>query len=151
MEIQKQFTKEEYRLLLDMLYISNWVMTSHKGEEDARLKPYKQVEQKIMAYAKDFGLENLVAYDKSFDEYSPTAEFDNLLSSEAFIEDYDDDVFWDELCHRLAQRDLIREKGLKVIEEMEPIARMLEEDRIAEKYDSEFVENGIENFIIANK
>jgi len=149
MEIQ--LTKEEYRLLLDMLHISDWVMNSHKVEEDAKAKPYKQVEQKIMSYAKEFGFENLVEYDNKVDEFNPSAEFEDLESSMSFIEDYDDDVFWEELCHRLAQRDLIREKGLKKIKEMEPMARMLEEDSIAEKYDSEFVANGIENFIIAKK
>jgi hypothetical protein len=149
MEIQ--LTKEEYRLLLDMLHISDWVMNSHKVEEDPKTQPYKRVEQKIMSYAKEFGFENLVEYDNKYDEYNPTSEFEDLESSMAFIEDYEDDVFWDELCHRLAQRDLIREKGLKKIQAMEPMARMLEEDKIAEKYDSEFVANGIENFIIAKK
>ena len=149
MEIQ--LSKEEYRLLLDMLHISDWVMNSHKVEEDSKAKPYKQVEQKILSYAKEFGFEDLVEYDNKYDEYSPTCEFEDLVSSTSFIEDYDDDVFWDELCHRLAQRDLIRERGLKEIKEMEPMARMVEEDKIAEKYDSEFVVNGIENFIIAKK
>ena len=149
MEIQ--LSKEEYRLLLDMLYLSEWVMSAHKVEEEPRAKPYKQVAQKLLSYAKEFGFEDLVEYEKKYDEYAPTRAFEELESSTAFIEDYDDDVFWDELCHRLAQRDLIREKGLKKIKEMEPMARMLEEDTIAEKYDSEFIANGIENFIIAKK
>jgi hypothetical protein len=149
MEIQ--LTKKEYRLLLDMLYISDWVMTAHHEEEDAKAKPYQQVQQKLLAYAKGFGFEDLVEYEKEYDEYAPTRKFEDLESTTSFIDDYDDDVFWDELRHRLAQRDLIRAKGLHEIQEMDPISRMMEEDKIADEYDSEFVVNGIDNFILAKK
>ncbi|MDD5757865.1 MAG: hypothetical protein PHI06_02155 [Desulfobulbaceae bacterium] len=149
--MEMQFSKDEYRLLLDMIYISEWVMNSHKVEEDVRVRPYKQVAQKILAYAQGVGLDNVVEHDKARGEYLPTEEFEEALASTSIIEDFEDDLFWDALCHRLAQRDLIREKGLKKVQKMDPVARMLEEDRIAEKYDSEFVANGIEHFILLKK
>lgn len=149
--MEMQLSKDEYRLLLDMIYISEWVMNSHKLEEDAKVKPYKQVAQKILAYAQGAGFGNAVEHDAARGEYLPTEEFEETLAATSVIEDFEDDVFWDALCHRLAQRDLIREKGLKKVQKMDPVTRMLEEDRIAEKYDSEFVANGIENFILTQK
>lgn len=149
--MEMELTKDEYRLLLDMVYVAEWVMTSHKIEEDERVQPYKHVEQKILSYAMGLGLGNLVEHDEKHDEYMPTSEFEEALASTAIVEDYEDDVFWHELCHRLAQRDLIRKNGLKKIQKMDPMERMMEEDRLAEEYDSEFVENGIENFILVEK
>ena len=68
-------TKEEYRLLLDMLSISDWVMNSYKLEDDPETEPYAAFEQKLLSYAKDFGFDNLVQYDAE-EEYFPTAEYE---------------------------------------------------------------------------
>ena len=58
-------TKKEYRLLLDILSIADWVMNAYQTEDDPRTKPYEDLEQKFLSYAKDFGFENLIVYDQS--------------------------------------------------------------------------------------
>ena len=51
-------TKKEYRLLLDVFSIATWVMNSHKYESDPKSVPYENLEQKFMAFAKEFGFES---------------------------------------------------------------------------------------------
>ncbi len=51
------FTKKEYRLLLSMLEIAEWVMTSNDtgAEENPQTKPYKDVVQKLLSHSKEMG------------------------------------------------------------------------------------------------
>jgi len=51
-------TKSEYRLLLDVLSISDWVMNSHKIGKNPKSEPYKELEQKFMSFAKILVVKN---------------------------------------------------------------------------------------------
>ena len=142
------FTKKEYRLLLDIFSIADWVMNSHTVGDNRATEPYRMLEQKFMSYAKDFECENLIKYDKKLETYFQTAEYEDLETDSRFIDAYEEEVFWEELCSRLAQRDLLEEKGQQPVKEMDPIQRMSEEDLIAERYNTEFMENGLKNLKI---
>ncbi len=142
-------TKKEYRLLLDILFISNWVMTARKiGGENPKAKPYEDLEQKLLAYAGDFGFKKLVSYHKDSGRYFPTIEYEEMGTDHAFIDEFEQEVFWDELAHRLAQRDFLEEKGVVKAKEMDPLERLTEEEEKAADYDEEFIENGIKNLRI---
>lgn len=141
-------TKKEYRLLLDILSIADWVMHAYKTEDDLRTDPYRKLEQKFMSYAKDFGYEDLIVYEKKFDKFFPTRKYEDQETERRFIDEYDEEVFWEELEDRMAQRDLIREKGRDKLMKMSPLDRMNAEYQIAEKYNREFTENGLKNLII---
>lgn len=142
-------SKKDYRLLLDMLAISDWVMNSNKVEDDPRTEPYEKLEQKLFAFAKDFDCEDLVMYDKETGKYYPTAEYDEHIFDTRFIEEFEDMSFWEKLCSGLAQRDLIQEKGIEALKKMDTLERMTEEDVRAEKYETEFSENSLKHLIIS--
>jgi hypothetical protein len=144
-------TKKEYRLLLNVFYVAEWVMTSHKIEKDPRVDPYQKLEQKFLAFAKDFGYEDLVEYDKKSDTYYPTATYDQMDKGHQFIDEFEEEVFWETLCTRLAQRDMLLEKGADAISEMTPYDRYAEQEKIAGKYDQEFVENGVKHLVISKE
>ena len=55
--------------------------------------------------------ENLVAYAPEHNRYFPTREYEETSSAQAFIVEYDNDSFWEELTSRLAERDLARQLG----------------------------------------
>lgn len=138
-------TKKEYRLLLDMISIAEWVMNSHKTDHDERLVPYEELQQKIFTSAKDFGFNNLVGYDESLEGYSLTREFEDESIDQVFIDEYDEDSFWDMLAGRMAQRDLMDEIGPENFMAMELMDRMAKEDEKVDGYLNEFEENGIMN------
>lgn len=52
-------TKKEYQLFLDMVYLSDWVLHAHSEERTEEKKPYKELEQKILAFANEFGMEGV--------------------------------------------------------------------------------------------
>lgn len=142
------FTNDEYRLLLDLLSIADWVMNSHKSEPDERVAPYEELQQKVFSHAAEGGFDHLISYDESLGGYFPTIEFENNSDDQIFIEEYDEDSFWEILAGRLAQRDLVDELGSEAFLETDPADRLTMEDKHAEKYLDEFEANGIMNLRI---
>lgn len=142
-------TKKEYRLLLDYLAIGQWVMHAYDTTTSEQGSEHDQLEEKLLSYAKDFGYGNLVEYDSRAKKHYPTQAYELEVDEAGFVEEYDEEVFWNELCNRLAARDLLREKGREALDEMDFAERLAQEDRISEKYSEEFVTNGLHNLVIA--
>lgn len=141
------FTKEEYRTLINALYLANWLISAYDTEDKPETKRYTKLEQKILSLAKDFGQEKLVEYDDKLKMYFHTKKVeDNLI--ENFISPYDNNTFWEELIDRLAKRDLFKDYEEKAIENMtgEEIFNLL--SNYEEKYSLELEKNGIENLKI---
>ena len=143
------YTKKEYRLLLDMVEIAEWVLNAHKSKPSDEIKKYSEIYQKILSHAKDMGFENLIIYDKDLDGYFATAEYEESEHMR-YIEEFEDDVFWDSLPHRLAERDLIKEVGENKYEEMEFVERASKLVEIEYFYYKELEDNGIDNFRFEN-
>ena len=143
------FTKKEYRLLLDMVEMADWVLNAHKTASSDEIKKYSGLYQKILSYAKDMGFENLIVYEKDLDRYLATAEYEESAHMR-YIEEFEDDVFWDALPLRLAERDLIKEVGEKKYEEMEFVERASKLVELESHYYKELEDNGIDNFRFEN-
>jgi len=71
-----------------------------------------------------------------------------LESNKKFIEEFEEEVFWDKLTNNLVQRDLLEEKAIEEFKKMSGIEVLNQEDKFIEKYDSEFIKNGIINLQI---
>ncbi len=140
------FTKKEYKALLTVLYISDWVMHSHDTELDPETQKYKDLEQKILSFAKDFGMDDCVERDAKLGGFFHTRNFEDEVMK--FIERYDDNSFWDELADRLADRDFLRKYGEEAILKMTPEERFQKYCDFEDKYNEEFEENGLENIRI---
>ena len=138
------FTKKEYRLLLDMVEMAEWVLNAHKTASSDEIKKYSDFYQKILSYAKDMGFENLIVYDKDLDGHFATAEYE-AAEHMRYIEEFEDDVFWDALPLRLAERDLVNEVGEKKYEEMEFVERATKMVELESVYYDELEEHGIDN------
>ena len=67
-----------------------------------------------------------------------------------YIEEFEDDVFWDALPHRFAVRDLVKQVGEKKFEEMEFVERATKLVELESIYYKELEENGIDNLRFEN-
>ncbi|MGD0058646.1 MAG: hypothetical protein ABSD58_04430 [Verrucomicrobiia bacterium] len=124
------FTKKDYLTLLEILHIAAWVLHAHRTDEPDDRKKYREFEQWIFSLAKDYGCENLIDLDPKSGRYWPTREHDVTSPVMAFIEEYNDESFWDELKNRLVDRDLCRELGEQKFSSL-PI-----EERFAKAYEA---------------
>ncbi|MGE4484239.1 MAG: hypothetical protein AB7C97_03875 [Oscillospiraceae bacterium] len=127
-----ELTEKEFRRLLDMVYIGNWILNSTR--ENDRIADYDHVESKIFAQCAKTGMHSL--YEIRDGEILPSAAFEDGGIHEAII-DYEDTVFFEILAEELARKDM----------NFEPISSdNFDEltDRIDE-YIEEFEQNGVEN------
>lgn len=96
-----ELTKKEYRRLLDMVYIGNWVLNSTRGTD--RFTDYDQVESKIFSHCPENGMPSLV--DRWNGQIIPSRAYVEGGIHEAIM-DYEDAIFFDILAEELARRDM---------------------------------------------
>ena len=56
--MELHLTEKQYRRLLDLVYIGNWVLNSTRGED--RIRDYDQVESVVFSHCLDHGMAALV-------------------------------------------------------------------------------------------
>lgn len=96
-----ELTKKQYRRLLDMVYIGNWVLNSTRGED--RIPDYDEVESLLFSKARDEGMGILAeVYDG---EVVPSRAFAEGGIHEAIMA-YEDTMFFEILAQELALRDM---------------------------------------------
>ncbi len=138
------FTKQQYKHLVELLYLGEWTANSSKVQGE-RNNDYDALYQYVCSFAKQFGLDDDITYDKSLDGYYPTLQFEENL--QPIINHNDNEVFWNELSIRLAKRDLA-----KLNEDLPTSDAYVERlFQIEEKYEDEFAKHGIENLVIKEK
>ena len=96
-----ELTQKQFRRLLDMAYIGNWILNSTRGED--RFRDYDQVESILFQKAKELGMDTLTEYWRG--EAVPSQAFAEGGIHEAIME-YENNVFFDILAEDLARRDM---------------------------------------------
>ena len=96
-----ELTDRQFRYLLDLVYIGNWVLNSTRGDD--RIEEYDQVESTVFSQCLPHGMSKLVEQYKG--ELIPSRAFADGGIHDA-IEQYEDTVFYEILAEELALRDL---------------------------------------------
>ena len=99
-----ELTAKQYRRLLDMVYIGNWVLNSTRGDD--RFRDYDEVESILFEKASQEGMAVLAEVYEG--EVVPSRAFVEGGIHEAIIE-YENNVFFDILAEDLARRDMEQE------------------------------------------
>lgn len=141
-------TKKEYRLLLDILYLGDWMLTAHDQKEVPEKEKYQDVIQKFYSYAEEMGYENLIEADKASNKYYETREYEDTSEVDEIIENYNIATFWDELVSGLAMRDAEETEGNDAINKMSPEERIQLLHPLEERYHEEFMANDLTNLKI---
>ena len=125
-------TELEFRRLLDMAYIGNWILNSTRGTD--RIVEYDNIESRLFSLCPSHGMDTLTEFVG--DVARPSAAFENGGIHEA-IADYEDSVFFEILAEELARRDM----------DFEPIGpeNLNELSNRIDEYIEEFEQNGIDN------
>lgn len=96
-----ELTTKQFRRLLDMAYIGNWVLNSTRGDD--RISDYDQVESLLFQRAAAEGMPTLTELYQG--EAVPSKAFVEGGIHEA-IADYENNIFFDILAEELARRDM---------------------------------------------
>ncbi len=128
--MQIDLTSKEFRLLLDLVYIGNWVLNSTRGED--RFQDYDDLESKIFSLSPTLS-----------ETWNGT-----IIPSRAYAEGgiheaiayYEDNVFYEILAEELSRRDMdypdITDENYDEI-----VTRM-------DQYMSEFQSSGVDHLVL---
>ena len=133
--MQIDLTDKEFRHLLDMVYIGNWVLNSTRGED--RFKEYDDIESKLFALCKNTKLRILQEDWNGI--CVPSKAYAEGGIHEA-IEFYEDNIFYEILAEELSRRDMaypeINEENYDEI-----VTRM-------DRYMREFQRSGVDHLVL---
>ena len=99
--MQIELTKKEFRRLLDLVYIGNWVLNSTRGED--RFAPYDDIESKLFSLCREHGMNVLVDKWNGIDVPSKAYCDGGIHEAIAY---YEDNVFYEILAEELSRRDM---------------------------------------------
>ena len=135
--MQIELTKKEFRRLLDLVYIGNWVLNSTRGED--RFADYDNVESKLFGLCPPNGMDVLA--EPWENTWVPSRAFAEGGIHEA-IACYEDAVFFQILAEELSRRDMdyaeINDENYAEI-----VGRM-------ERYMDEFTASGVDHLVLEN-
>lgn len=146
--INLPLTRKEYRALLDVLAIADWVMHAHKTKPGAETKVYRDLEQKLLSFSREMGCEDVVEYAPDMKQYFPTRVHEENSVATQFIKEFENDSFWDELRTRLAERDLLLREGAAKVERMSFEERLKKTEVLETIYGDEFADHGLDHLVI---
>lgn len=99
MEIK--LTQKQFRRLLDLVYIGNWVLNSTRGDD--RIREYDEVESLVFSHCLQNGMTKLTELYQG--ELIPSRAFAEGGIHEAIMA-YEDVTFFEILAQELALRDM---------------------------------------------
>ena len=126
---------KQFRRLLDMAYIGNWILNSTRGDD--RFADYDEVESLLFAKAREQGM-GVLAEDWQ-GEVVPSRAFTEGGIHEAIME-YENNVFFEILAEDLARRDM--EDASIDENDYDELTRRIDD------YMAEFEQHGTDNILI---
>ena len=99
--MQIELSKKEFRSLLDLVYIGNWVLNSTRGND--RFQVYDDLETKLFSLCRTNGMNVLVKEWEGVDVPSRAYTDGGIHEAIAF---YEDNVFYEILAEELSRRDM---------------------------------------------
>lgn len=137
-------TPEQYRSLIKLAYLGHWMINGIKTE-DERDAGIDDIMQALYARAKEMQCGEYVSYDEKGKKFFATKKLDEDPDVEKKREEYDNEIFWDELIEKLSLRDVLAMQEGKhwYGGDTEGIADI--RSGIIKKYVEEFEQHGVDN------
>ena len=136
-------TKEQFKTLLNMVYIANTVANSRREDGDF-LKDYDDLEQYVFSRAKEAGFPAATERHKVDEEvhHHPSMQFEHDPEVNKLLDEYDVAAALELLSEKLAERDLEKKYGPNTKDRMpaKDYDELLEER--SEEYEHQFEEQG---------
>lgn len=139
--IELRLTKRQYKALLDLTYLGDWMVNGIRVEP---LAPYEDAAQQVYALAEKAGCGELAGYDPELKKHVVFDEAEPGTRLSGFKAAYDEETFWQELVERLSDRDLEREHGADALAKMSKDELIKLQIGSEEAWDKEFRERGID-------
>ena len=136
--VQIALSRGQLETLLKMVYLGNWVVNGIRAPDNS-IPEFEELEQFVSAIAHRSGLEDIVDFEPRLRKFF--LALDEKL--QPFIDEYDDEAFWDGLVDRLADRDFAETYG-DAATRMGPEERFEKIGPFVDKYETEIERHGVD-------
>lgn len=141
-----RFTEEELATLVEMVSLATEVANINQSEDaTANFARFENVENKILKSAKHSGLGSWIEFDPARGKHRVTEEFQEHSFFQQSLDELRNNLFWEELTIRLAERDLIKEIGEEKWEAMSEEKQRQASKKLERRYWGKFTTQGMEN------
>lgn len=139
-----RFSEDEFATLIDMISLAAEVSSFNQrpGSEN-HFANFEALEDKILEKAKNHGFGDIIEIDKERDKHRVTTEYQAASFIQECIDEMRNEVFWEELSFRLAERDLIKRIGELAYTEMSDAERIKKIEPAQRDYWTRFSKNGL--------
>ena len=144
-----RFTEEELDTLVEMVSLAAEVASWNErpGSEEG-VASYEALEEKVLEKAKHSGHGEHIGFDEEKQRHHLTPEYQDGSFYQQCYDEFRNEVFWEELVIRLADRDLARAVGMEAWTKMSEEDRRAQTQNLEKRYWEEFSKNGIDRVAV---
>lgn len=144
-----RFNEDELDTLVEMVSLAAEVASWNErpGSEEG-VAAYEALEEKVLEKAKHAGQGTHIAFDEEKQKHHLTPEYQDGSFYQQCYDEFRNEVFWEELVIRLADRDLARAIGMPAWTKLTEEERRAQTQDIEKRYWEEFSKNGIERVAV---
>lgn len=138
--MELKLSREQFETLLKVVYLGDWMVNAIRVP-GSYVPEFEELEKSLLSLAYGAGFNDTVEFDPNLSEYFFKEEFHEML--QPFIDEYDDEAFWDGLVDRLAGRDFEETYG-DAAQRMGQDERFEKLSAYVDKYETEVEEHGVD-------
>ena len=140
-----RFTEEELGALIDMVSLAAEVASLNR-RPGAREKfaHFEGLENSILEKVTHLGFGDIIEFDEAQQRYRVSTDYLTRSFVQESLDEMRNEIFWEELTLRLAERDVIRKIGLPAWNSLDEKARRERTSSIEKSYWEEFTTRGID-------
>lgn len=140
-----RFTEEELGVLIDMISLAAEVASlNRRSGAKERFGSFEELENTILEKVTHLGFGDIVEFDEAQQRYRVTTDYLTRSFVQESLDEMRNEIFWEELTLRLAERDVIRKIGLPAWNSLDEKARRERTSSIEKSYWEEFTNRGID-------
>jgi hypothetical protein len=138
MEIR--LSRQQFETLLKSVYLGDWMVNAIRAP-GSYVPEFEELEQYLLSLAHKSDLPDIVEFDSTLSQFFLKEEYHEKL--QPFIDEYDDEAFWDGLVDRLSDRDFSETYGdsVKRMDQNERFERL---SVFVDRYEAEVEEHGVD-------
>lgn len=141
-----RLTDQELATMLEMISLAAEVASlNRKPGAEASYRIYEEFENTLLAKAKLKGFSEIIEFDEQTQRHRVSTDYLTKSFVQECLDEMRNEIFWEELTLRLAERDIIRQVGLPTWNGLNEEQRRQRTEPIERRYWEEFTGKGIDN------
>ena len=144
-----RLTDEELAGLVEMVHLAaNVACWNHKDGADEKAMRYEAVEQKLYEKARHSGLSDMIEWNEERQQLILSEAYQEPSFAQECYDEFRNEVFWEELVIRLADKALIARIGPSAWERLSEEERRKQTAGHEKSLWKEFATRGVENLML---